>query len=205
MFPPEHDRDQRQSDEAERSLLGDRRAHAPTPARSTTELGGDRQPRARAARPRDDGVQDRGRHAHLPDQREILAADVSELEHRRFVLRRFTCSAWQSDDDMYRDLRLVLALPDYFGCNLNVLADVLEDLDVPETGGMAFVLDDYDGTRDRDEGLLSVLARSARLLFGRLQPVLVRTDDPHYRSAEDLGATPAQWNRHEWLQSARAD
>jgi hypothetical protein len=45
ILPPERDRDQRQSDEAERSLLGDRRAHAPTPARSTTELGGDRQPR----------------------------------------------------------------------------------------------------------------------------------------------------------------
>lgn len=138
-------------------------------------------------------------------RREYLDEEVEELAAQGFEIRRFDCSAWDDDGHMHRELRDGLGLPSYTGASFDALADSLTDMAVPETGGLAVVLDDFDGSRTRDETLLEVLAGASRwwLLFGRLLPVLIRTDDVRYRGPAKLGAVPAMWNGREWLNANR--
>lgn len=136
---------------------------------------------------------------------EYLEADVAELVRHGFIVRRFDCSKWPDDKALHRALREGLSVPDYTGANFNALADAMTEADVPEVGGLALVLDGFDGSRQRDEMLLRVLADSARrwLLFGRLQPVLLSVGDPRYEGPSDLAATSPRWNAREWLNRNR--
>lgn len=141
-------------------------------------------------------------------RREVLAEDLEALEAQGFTIRRLDCASWTNDDRMHKELREELALPRYYGDNLDALDDCLSDtdvIDVPEVGGLAFVLDNFSGSEERNERLLQVLARTSRywLLFGRLVAVLLRTDDVRYEGPPDLGATPARWNDQEWMNADR--
>jgi hypothetical protein len=138
-------------------------------------------------------------------RREYLDEDLAELAEHGFEVRRFDCSAWADDAQMHRELKAAVPLPAYTGAGWDSLADSLTDIDVPDDGGLAVVLDEYDGTRERDETLLDLLVGATRwwLLFGRLLPVLLRTDDVHYRTPADLGALTGVWNGREWLDANR--
>jgi hypothetical protein len=138
-------------------------------------------------------------------RREYLDDDIAELAQHGFEVRRFDCSGWTDDDEMHRELKLRIPLPEYTGAGWDALADSLADIEVPETGGLAVVLDEYDGTRSRDETLLDLLVGATRwwLLFGRLLPILLRTDDVHYRGRVGLGAIVPSWNGREWLDANR--
>jgi hypothetical protein len=105
---------------------------------------------------------------------------------------------------MYDDLQTGFCLPQSVG-NLNALRDVLEDIDVPDEGGMAVVLQSIDTTLERVEPVLETLAHMSRywLLFGRRFVVLAQTHDPRYRGPTSLAAAPARWNPREWLNAAR--
>lgn len=75
----------------------------------------------------------------------------------------------------------------------------------PESGGLAIVLDDFNGSLERTDDLIHVLAKASRwwLLFGRLVVVLLRTDDVRYEGPRDLGATRAWWNPREYTPTDR--
>lgn len=139
-------------------------------------------------------------------RREVLDEDAAELRRLGFTVHEFDCAAWSDDASMHDELRVVLGLPDYTGQNFDALDDSLMDMDIPDDSGVAIVLDNFDDRRRRDKILLNVLARSARhwLLFGRLQPVLIRVVDRNYESPTDLGGTRAMWRRGELLPGARS-
>lgn len=136
---------------------------------------------------------------------EVLDTDVAELGRHGFVARRFDCSSWESDSAMLADLCSGLALPYETLANFDALDDSLTDMDVPEAGGLAIVLDNFDGGSERNEVLIHVLAEASRwwLLFGRLVVVLLRTDDVRYEGPRDLGATCAWWNPREFTPADR--
>jgi RNAse (barnase) inhibitor barstar len=138
-------------------------------------------------------------------RREVLDADVAELGRHGFVACRFNCGSWESDESMHAELRSGLGLPDYTGANFNALADSLTDMEVPESGGFAIVLDDFNGSLQRDDDLIHVIAEASRwlLLFGRLVVILLRTDDVRYEGPRDLGATRASWNPREYTPADR--
>jgi RNAse (barnase) inhibitor barstar len=78
-------------------------------------------------------------------RRDDLDAAVIELRTFQFVVCRFDCATWADDAHMHRELRDGLGLPDYTGANFDALSDSLTDMDVPDIGGVAIVLDEFDG------------------------------------------------------------
>ena len=132
------------------------------------------------------------------------AEDAAQLTGLGYVVRTFDCSRWTSRDVMYDDLRTGFCLPQSVA-NLNALRDVLEDIAVPDEGGMAVLFQSIDAALDRVEPVLEALAWASRywLLFGRRFVVLAQTHDPRYQGPNNLAAAPAQWNPREGLNADR--
>jgi hypothetical protein len=121
-----------------------------------------------------------------------------------------------SSEEMHADFQRTLTFPAYYGKNLHALNDSLGDLAVPDEGGFALALVQFDkytkgpGTAAIPSGctqaeiVLEVLARASRrfLLSGRRFLTLVQTDDARIRF-DNLGCVSAIWNRREWLNKNR--
>lgn len=137
-------------------------------------------------------------------KRDGFEEDLAEMERYGFRVARFVVDAWRDEDAMYCELRDELGLPEHMGMNFDALADSLQDMDVPQDGGVVIAFDNFTES-SRTDTLLKVLAAASRqwLLFGRLLAVVLRTDNPDYRGPESLGAMPSQWNRREWLDANR--
>lgn len=87
----------------------------------------------------------------------LLDQDVAELGRRGFDVRRFDCSRWPDAAVMHTELRQGLGLPEYTGASFDALRDSLTEMEVPDQGGMAIVLQTFAGG-ERDEALIDVLA-----------------------------------------------
>ncbi len=139
---------------------------------------------------------------------EVLEDDINKLIAEAFDVRRLDASKWRVESNAHDDLKRVLQLPAYYGGNLDALDDCMQDLVIPDEGGMAIVLAEYDDFARRDErlarGILDVLARGSRLLqvFGKTLVALVHTRDPDVKFGE-LGAITAWWNTGEFVRSNR--
>ncbi len=143
-----------------------------------------------------------------------LDEDVAELRELGYEVHRFDCSTWKSftwkrsykkmNESFKRELP---GFADYCGDNFNALRDCLEDLNVPEDGGMAVVFENFLQHGSEGDVMLDAFADASRLwsLFGRRLIVLVQVDDPSYDGPPDLGAKPAQWNGREWMTEDRYD
>jgi Barstar (barnase inhibitor) len=117
---------------------------------------------------------------------------------------------------MHESLKAHLSFPDYYGNNLNALDECMsDDLVVPDSGGLALVLNHYDHIfkpapslasegRGTAEVVLSIFADAVRyhMLFGRRLLILVQSDDPKIEFGR-LGGVATGWNRREWLNSSR--
>lgn len=135
---------------------------------------------------------------------------------RNYQVISFGCDGWTSSEAMHGDFQRALSLPEHYGRNLDTLDEVLDDIVVPDEGGMALLLNRFDvyaqsvGARATPRGqteasvLLHTLGRSSRyfLLTGRRLLTLVQSDDPHIRF-ENLTFTRVSWNRREWLSANR--
>src|SRR5437899_622956 len=73
----------------------------------------------------------------------ILAADLAWLTDNGYVVRSLDAVDWQSSQEFLVALGKLLTFPDYFGRNLDAFNDCLSDIDVPEEGGMALVLHEF--------------------------------------------------------------
>lgn len=147
---------------------------------------------------------------------EYLHADVEWLRQHDYQIFTCDCTQWTTEEAMHTGFQQTLSFPDYYGKNVNALQDCLYDLPVPETGGMALVLNRFDvyakGTgsalmhsgRTEAEVVLDLLAGASRhfLLTGRRFLTMVQSDDPHTRF-DELGGKAARWNRREWLNKSR--
>lgn len=147
--------------------------------------------------------------------REWLDGDLQLLSVRGYIVHRFECSDWTSEEIMHTSLAAALEFPHYYGKNLNALDECLAELNVPNEGGMAVVLESYDrfldgaggvtpGRRELATTVLDILASASRfyLLTGRRFIILVQSDDPRLHF-EGLGCVATHWNWREWTQKNR--
>ena len=152
---------------------------------------------------------------------EILTDELNWLKSNGYKIISFEASDWQSASEWESELRMheslkdQLSFPDYYGKNLNALDEcMLDDLVVPDSGGLALVLNHYDrfteaihlaadGSRTA-EVVLSIFAKAVRyhMLFGRRLLILVQSDDPKIEFGR-LGGVAAWWNHREWLNKNR--
>jgi RNAse (barnase) inhibitor barstar len=153
---------------------------------------------------------------------EILADDLNWLKSHGYRVISFDAAEWQSASEweserrMHISLKAHLSFPDYYGNNLNALDECMsDDLEVPDSGGLAVVLNHYDRIFEpapslasdggsTAEVVLHIFARAVRyhMLFGRRLLILVQSDDPKMEFGR-LGGVAAGWNRREWLNSSR--
>jgi RNAse (barnase) inhibitor barstar len=153
---------------------------------------------------------------------EILTDDVNRLKSNGYKIISFDAAEWQSESEreserrMHGSFKAQLSFPDYYGNNLDALDEcMLDDLVVPDAGGLALVLNHYDrfykplrnqasNERSTAEVVLSVFAEAVRyhMLFGRRLLILVQSDDPNIRLGR-LGGAAASWNHQEWLNRNR--
>lgn len=119
---------------------------------------------------------------------------------------------------MNSDFQRVLALPRWYGKNLDALVDCLcsEDVSVPDEGGGALVLSRFDAYasgsgaarlptgKAEAEVVLAVLAKASRyfLLTGRRFLTLVQSDNPNIHF-EGLDSVATIWNRREFINESR--
>ena len=155
-------------------------------------------------------------------RQEILADDLGWLKSNGYRIIFFDAAEWQSASDwesenlMHESLKAQLSFPEYYGKNLNALDEcVLDDLVVPDLGGLVLVLNHYDrffkvsqnpasDEKSTAEVVLSIFAKAVRyhMLFGRRLLILVQSDDPKIQFGR-LGGVAAWWNHREWLNENR--
>jgi len=155
-------------------------------------------------------------------RKEILADDVGWLKSNGYRIIFFEAAEWEAASDwdsehkMHEALKAQLSFPEYYGRNLNALDEcVLDDLVVPDSGGLALVLNHYDRFFKPDQNptsnesstaevVLSIFANAVRyhMLFSRRLLILVESDDPKIQFG-GLGGTAARWNHREWLNKNR--
>ena len=141
-----------------------------------------------------------------------LEEDIQWLGKRNYRIHEFDCAAWTSEMVLHESLKNSLSFPEYYGNNLDALDEVIVEIEVPESGGVAIVFRNYDaypsasnttpaGTRaNQAEIILGILSRASHelLLTGKRFFTLIQSNDPtmHY---ENLGCKAALWNWREWL------
>jgi RNAse (barnase) inhibitor barstar len=159
---------------------------------------------------------------HLYWRQEMLADDVDWLKSNGYKIISFDVAEWQSLSDweseklMHESLKAKLSFPDYYGKNLDAIDEcILDDLVVPNSGGLALVLNNYDrllkpvqgpavDKRSTAEVVLDIFARAVQyhMLFGKRLLILVQSDNPTIQFGR-LGGVAARWNHREWLNKNR--
>lgn len=144
----------------------------------------------------------------------LLAEATGWLRRQGYTVASLDAGTWLSDDDLHRDIAAALDFPDYYGGNLDALADCLRDVVNYEYGttrqatGLALTLTGYDtfarGRPRTAQTVLDIVADQARgaMLTGHRMLCLVQCDDPH-TTFDPVGAMPVSWNHAEWLDSQR--
>ena len=147
---------------------------------------------------------------------QYLEEDAGWFRQKNYQVISCRCDKWTSNDAMHTDFQSALSLPDYYGRTLDALNDVLDDIAVPDEGGMVVVFNRFDvyakgaGAAATPRGpteasvVLHIFARASRyfLLTGRRLLMLVQSDDPNI-VFQNLAFSPVSWNRREFLSANR--
>ena len=140
--------------------------------------------------------------------RSVLEADAAWLSAHDYRVLSLQTGEQQEPGEMLVELGKLLAFPEYYGRNLDAFNDCLSDVAVPDTGGLALVIYQFDAfarsNRAFAQAVLDICADNSRrfLLTGRRFLVLIQSDDPRI-AFEPVGASAAAWNPQEWLNSKR--
>lgn len=147
----------------------------------------------------------------------VLAEDLAWLRTQQYAIHEFDGCNWRVEADFHDDLAKALQFPDYYGRNLNAFKDCMDDVEVPDDGGMVILIrnieavERYAVERHDPEFLwdvVDILGRTTRanLLFGRRFVTLLQSRNPARIPGIDfsgVGAVHADWNPREWLNSKR--
>ena len=149
---------------------------------------------------------------------EYLREDIEWFRQQKYQVFSFDCARWISSEQMHTDFQEILALPRWYGKNLDALYDCLcsEDVTVPDEGGTVFVLSRFDvyansggaarssSGKSEAEVVLAILAKSTRyfLLTGKRFLTLVQSNNPHIRF-EGIDCMAATWNQREFPAKSR--
>ena len=144
---------------------------------------------------------------------QVLTEVENELHSLGYDAARLEAAQWDGTS-MHGHIAAALDFPDYYGQNLNALADCLGDVAHGDYGwdchrtGLVVTVEGFAAFHRRDPDLAQALAdslaaASARaLLFGHRILWLLHADDPKFRLAS-VGAFSVPWNGREWLASKR--
>ena len=143
----------------------------------------------------------------------MLKEAEDELDELGYDRTRVDTATW-NDVTMHDAVAAALDFPDYYGRNLDALADCLGDVAHGDYGwsaertGLAVTLDNFGtfarGQRDLACALADLLAGTSRygLAFGHRLVWLLHVDDPRFQLGT-IGGFSVPWNRREWLDSSR--
>ena len=144
----------------------------------------------------------------------IFDTAQTELADLGYDLVKLDAGEWDTTETGLLAFGMAFDFPDYFGKNLNALADCLRDVATfdygsdPSSTGTVVAIDRFDVLAKRDLDLawtlLQILADTGRqaLLIGHRFIVLVRSDDPALR-LNAVGSTQIMWNQREFLDRDR--
>jgi len=125
------------------------------------------------------------------------------FQEHEYLMYRFDCTQWTTEEALYARMRETLNLPDYCGGNLDSLSDCLIDITISYDGGAIVVFDHFSAFVKRypqlAQGLLDVIEINSRrlLLTGYRLIALVQVDDPKMAFAP-VGACPILLNPLEY-------
>jgi hypothetical protein len=139
---------------------------------------------------------------------EILAEDIAWLVAHGYVVHEFDCVAWETEDHFHDAVSAALEFPGWYGRNIHAFKDCLCDIDIPDEGGCALVFRRYDYFAIQQpkfaQWVLDDIQQNSRILslWGRRLMALLQSDNPRL-DFQPVGACGVNWNRREWLYSAR--
>jgi hypothetical protein len=145
---------------------------------------------------------------------EVLTASMGELSALGYAAAGLAAGGWSEVRLLHEDFASTLGFPDYYGHNMNALADCLQDLACGDYGwdtsrtGLAVTVSGFGPFFRQDEGfahglvdLLSATSGEA-MLFGHRLLWLLHVDDADFRMGP-VAAVRVPWNSREWLDSNR--
>lgn len=145
---------------------------------------------------------------------EVLADSERELEALGYARARLDAREWEQERRLHEDFAAALNFPEYYGNNLNALADCLHDVSCGHYGwdtertGLAVTIRDFGFFARENAALAHALAdlltraSNEAMLFGHRLLWLLHVDDPDFRM-EPVGAVLVSWNGREWMDSHR--
>lgn len=139
---------------------------------------------------------------------EVLEQSIKWFIENRYIVYRFNCTNWVTQEAFHDDIRDGLSFPNYYGRNANAFRDCLSDLAVPDEGGIIIVLQRYDLFTERfleySQYILDILEDISRyfLLMGKRFITLIQSNNPSI-SYNDVGGRSVWWNPKEWLDKNR--
>jgi len=137
----------------------------------------------------------------------ILEEDSQWFLEYHYVLYRFDCQEWKTEQDFHHTMSQVLNFPDYYGHNLDAFNDCMLNLEIPQ-GGCVLVFFHFDVFAQRfpqfSHSVLEIIEGSSRnfLLTGQKLIALLQSDDPTL-SFQPVGARPVVLNPKEYLKKIR--
>lgn len=144
---------------------------------------------------------------------EVLTESERALDEIGYALEHLDVRDW-NEERLHESVASLFDFPDYYGRNMNSLADCLSDVACGEYGwdptgtGLAVTLHGFGPFARRNASLAQALAEQLvvasrkALLFGHRILWLLHVDDPDF-NLEPVGASSITWNAREWLHSHR--
>src|SRR4051794_25732706 len=82
--------------------------------------------------------------------RTVLEQDLRELRRLGYRIDEFDSAGWADDDAMHEEIAAKLNFPNWYGMNLDALADCLVEPGLVPEGGRVLVLYNFDTVAARD-------------------------------------------------------
>lgn len=147
----------------------------------------------------------------------VLEDDLRRLSEEHWVATRVSAADWAQRGNAYESLFRALPLPAEWADADHLrhpykLEEALDELRIPDAGGLALVMTDFDAfarsgsrkVRTQARDILDTLIEAARRLQfgGKSLLIMVQTNDPDLH-LEELGKTSAGWNPREFVTAER--